>query len=234
MSARTFRISELVYLIRVEDRKVKYFEGLWGVSEGITYNSYVVFGPERIVLLDTVKGEFVEDYINALSSIVDIKKIDAIVIHHLEPDHSGSLPRILGECPNAMVYGHQMAKVFIEGYHGVKLERFTAVTDGYTLDLGYGHSLRFFHTSWVHWPETIMSLYEPRGVLFSGDVFGAYFIPPYPTDEQPDDFEGYRHVMREYLATIVGKFRNWVKKNIEKILSHGIRPSIIASYTAWS
>ena len=212
---RVWRMSNRVTMLRVEDRCTRFFEGLWEIPEGITYNSYLVFGEEAIALLDTVKAGFADCYVEALKSVVDPADIGYIVVHHSEPDHSGALPRILSEAREATVYSHPIARRFVEATYGVKLEKHVAVRDGATLDLG-GAKLSFTTTPWLHWPDTVMSFLDGEGVLFSGDVFGAYGVPEDFTDKGLG-FDEYVRLMRKYLATVVGTYRNWIPKGLAKL-----------------
>ncbi|ABM81362.1 FprA family A-type flavoprotein [Hyperthermus butylicus] len=226
--ARTVKLYDNLYLIRVEDDETGFFEALWEIPEGVTYNSYLILGQKRTVLLDTVKKPFTLDYLEALSSITELRDIDVIVVHHSEPDHSGALPELLKRVGNVEVYGHPMAKTIIESHYGVKLNSFKPVREGARLDLGGDEYLVFYQTPWVHWPDTVMSFYEARGVLFSGDVFGSYSIPSSVTDEHVEDFTTYIRFMRKYLATVAGRYRSWILKTLDKLENAGVKPKTIA------
>ncbi len=121
-----------------------------------------------------------------------------------------------------------IAKTIIESHYGVRLDSFRPVRDGVRLGLGGGGYLVFYQTPWVHWTDTVMSFYEARGVLFSGDVFGSYSIPSSVTDEGVEDFASYTRFMRKYLATIVGGYRGWVLKTLEKLEAAGVQPRVVA------
>lgn len=213
---RVYRLNPSVYMLRVEDRYTRFFEGLWEIPEGITYNSYVVLGEEHVAVIDTVKRGFEECYLEALGSITDLGSIGYIVVHHSEPDHSGALPALLRAASGATVYSHPVARRFVEATYGVRVERYVAVRDGVSLDLG-GVRLEFVTTPWLHWPDTVMSLAEPLGILFTGDVFGAYGVPDKPVDSGYDGFDWYIPLARKYLATVVGTYRQWIPKALAKL-----------------
>jgi len=85
-----------LYVLRIDDENTRFFEALWDIPEGITYNAYLLIS-EKAVLFDTWKHTYAEEFVDALKSVVEPRDIDFIVLHHLEPDHSGSLPRVLNE-----------------------------------------------------------------------------------------------------------------------------------------
>ena len=224
---RVKEIASGVHMIRVVDYSTRFFEALWEIPEGITYNAYVVTGPERVVLLDTVGKGFESIFLSALRRIVDPRDIDVVVVHHAEPDHSGALPVVLEQASRATVYAHPLAKGMLEALYGIRIERFRPVKDGMELGLGGGHRLVFLQTAWLHWPETIMSLLEPGRVLFTGDAFGAYSVPGVMVDSgDPEAFKYYTYFMRKYFATVIGSYRKWVSKTLGKI--EALEPGMLA------
>jgi len=216
-----------LYMIRVNDKRIKFFEALWEIPEGITYNAYLVTGPEKIVLLDTVKAGFADCFLEALGSVVDARSIDALVVHHSEPDHSGAIPRLLGVNEKLTTYAHPIARNIIEKTYGVKLGSYKPLRDGLRLGLGGDYVLELLSTPWLHWPDTYMSILEPGRVLFSGDVFGAYSIPDSLTDRDTD-FDKYAWFMKKYFATVIGSYRDWVVKGMDKLENHRQRFDAIA------
>lgn len=224
---RIQEIAPSVYMIRIVDEATRFFEALWEIPEGITYNAYVVTGPERVVLLDTVGRGFEPVFLSALRRIVDPRDIDVVVVHHAEPDHSGALPAVLERARRATVYAHPMAKDMLEALYGIRIERFRPVKDGMELGLGGGHRLVFLQTAWLHWPETVMSLLEPGKVLFTGDVFGAYSVPEVMVDSGDlEAFKYYTYFMRKYFATVIGSYRRWVSKTLDRI--EALEPRMLA------
>jgi flavorubredoxin len=213
---RVFKLDDGFYMLRAEDSYTRFFEGLWEIPEGITYNSYMLIGSERTVVLDTVKAGFADCFLEALRGIIEPQNVDTIVVHHSEPDHSGALPKLLSEAKTAHVYAHPIAARFIEATYRVRLENFTPLKDGVRIDLG-GEALEFISTPWLHWPDTVMSLARRRGILFSGDVFGSYGIPDNYSDDDYSDISWYVPLLRKYLATVVGTYRQWIVKALPKL-----------------
>ena len=213
------KLSEEITLIRVDDRYNRFFEGVWSIPEGITYNSYLVFGEDKVALLDTTRYGFADPFLEELRRHVEPRDIDYLVVHHAEPDHTGALPQLLALAPRARVVGSPLARRIIEKTYGVSLSgRFTPTRSGYRLELG-GVSLVFEATPWLHWPETIMSLMEPGATLFSGDAWGSYGIPEGFTDREAGLSRDYLRLMRKYFATVIGHYRRHVAAALEKLSS---------------
>lgn len=220
------KVVENVYLIRLDDDETKYFEGLWFIPEGITYNSYVVFTGNEVVVVDTWKTSYADLFLETLKELVDPRSVTKIIISHMEPDHSGALPKLL-EANNykALVLGHPLSKNLMKFFYGVE-PRFKPVADGEEFLLG-NTRVKFIYTPWLHWPETIMTYVDGVKILFSGDAFGGFSIPKTVFDED-DVVEDYMVFARKYFASIIGYYREHVVKNIEKLEGLNIKPSIIA------
>jgi len=224
----TRQISEELFLIRTIDQHVQYFEALWDVPEGMVYNAYLLKTSEGAVLFDTTKARFTEPFMEALSILVDPAEIKHIVIHHMEPDHSGALPAVL-EAAGAQVtvWGHPFAKRLIEGGYGLS-PQFQPVKDGNTLEIG-GKKLVFYQTPWLHWPETMVTWLPDEKILLSGDIFGSYGIPDGIFDDDEDDLQEYLHLAREYFVSVIGHYKDYVLKSLRKLEEKAIVPEMILS-----
>ncbi len=223
------KVIDNLYVIRIDDIETKYFEALWDIPEGITYNAYLLTTDEGAVLFDTWKHVYADLFIETLKKIIEPRDIKYIVVHHMEQDHSGALPKVL-EVNNykAVVYGHPLVANMIKAFYGIS-PSFKPVRDDEVLEVS-GYKLRFIHTPWLHWPETIMTFIEELETLVSCDAFGSYSIPSGLFDEQLDDneLETYLGYSKKYVATVIGHYKEYVIKNIEKIKEQGINPKIIA------
>ncbi len=150
------------------DRRL--FDALVTTPYGTSYNAYLVRGQDKTVLVDTVdpakKGEL-------FAQLAQVEHIDAVVIQHVEQDHSGTLSDVLDRYPEASVLATPKAVSMIEDHLGVPADRVTSVEDGETFDLG-GEQLEFLHTPWVHWPETLLTLIRNQKVLLTCDLFGSH------------------------------------------------------------
>ncbi len=224
VEARVARLASNLYLLRLEDRETRFFEALWEIPEGVTYNAYLLDTGEGMALLDGWKKGYGELFMETLRSVADPGDVEWVVVHHVEPDHTGTLPALLEETSPTLLC-HPMAAGLLEALYGVK-PRFRAVRDGETLMLGK-EELEFHYTPWLHWPETIMSYHRGSGILFSGDAFGSYSVPRGVTDGDLDPAEVLGSA-RKYVATVIGKYRGHVVKVLEKLSSRGVEPRVIA------
>ncbi|PLC68186.1 hypothetical protein B7L70_04570 [Vulcanisaeta sp. EB80] len=209
------RVSRDLFILRYNDLFTKYFEALWEIPEGVTYNSYLLLSDNATVLFDTWKRGLETRFLDALSSIIDIRDLNYVVIHHMEPDHSGSIKALYERNRNITFIGHPMVNRMISSFYGV-VPRFKAVKDGEVLTMG-SYELKFIHVPWLHWPETIVSYVTQINALLTCDVFGAYTIPKsVALDHMPSD---YAASMRKYFVNIIGFYRDNVIKNLDKILN---------------
>ncbi len=220
-------IAKNTYILRLDDDKIRYFEALWSIPEGITYNAYLLISEDKVILFDTWKNTYSDLFIETLKEVIEPRDIDYIVIHHMEPDHSGSLPKLLKYIDNLVIIGHPLVKSMIKSFYGVE-PRFIHVDDGAELEISNEIKLRFIHTPWLHWPETIMTYVVGEGILFSCDAFGGFSIPSTITDENHDAVDKYIPYVRKYFTTVIGKYRRFVVRNIEKLDSMQLDIRIVA------
>ncbi|WP_048191330.1 FprA family A-type flavoprotein [Pyrolobus fumarii] len=226
---RVSKVTGNVYQIRVDDVETRFFEGIWEIPEGVTYNAYLVDTGEKRILIDTVKSRYALEFLEALRGILDPRDIDAIIVQHSEPDHSGAFPIIYEAAGKPKVYAHPIAKSIIESEYGVRLEKYEAVRDDTVVDVGDG-KLVMALVPWLHWPDTIITFYPEEGLLFTCDVFGVYGVLPHIDDAglSSSEWALYERYMRKYFANIVGAYRDWVVKNLEKLEAKNWNFSIIA------
>ncbi|MEM0325536.1 MAG: FprA family A-type flavoprotein [Desulfurococcaceae archaeon] len=219
-------LRELV-LVRAVDREIKYFESLWEIPEGVTYNSYVLRTSEGYVLFDTVKYNFAKEYVETLERIVDIEDIRYVVAQHMEPDHSGALRELSKHRKfRAVVLGHPLTGKLIKSLLGVDV-KFKPVGDGEELRVG-DKELRFIHAPWLHWPETIFTYVRDLKALMTCDAFGAYSIPDYVVNNPEVLRKNYAVFMRKYFVNIIGRYRDYVVKALDKITSLNLELSVVA------
>lgn len=215
------RIVDNIYWVGTDDRRDIMFEGLWPIPQGVTYNSYVLKGREKIALVDTVDRFYSTKLISNISEVVEPSKIDYVILNHLEPDHSGSLEDILKAASNAHVVGSPMAISIAKAYYSIKSD-YIEVRDGDMLSLG-DMTLKFISAPWLHWPETIFTYEEQNQVLFSGDAFGTFGAADGRIFDDDVDIGAYEGEMKRYYADIVSHYASFVIKAGEKIRNLPIR-----------
>lgn len=220
-------ITKDIFYVGVNDRVKHKFEALWPLPYGVSYNSYIVAGTEKVALIDTVCIEEVREYFNNIDAIAGNRRIDYLVINHMEPDHSGSIPEIVRAYPDIRIVGNAKTIDMIKGfYHIDSADRFLEIKDGDTLSLG-DMTLRFYLTPMVHWPETMMTYVEEREVLFSGDAFGTFGALNGGVTDKDMETDVFISEMYRYYSNIVGKYGRFVEKALEKL--SGLKFSYICS-----
>ncbi|MFH1719919.1 MAG: FprA family A-type flavoprotein [Planctomycetota bacterium] len=201
-----------IYAVGAIDWDARLFDRLIPLPEGTSYNSYLVRGSEKTALFDTVDPAKTETLLgNIISAGVD--KIDYVIAHHAEQDHSGSLPDVLLMHPNAQVVTNPKCKQMLIDLLGIEDSRFIAVEDGQELSLG-DKTMRFVYTPWVHWPETMSTYIPEEKILFSCDFFGSHLATSSLFVE--DEAAVYESAKR-YYAEIMMPFRRQINSNLTKL-----------------
>lgn len=232
-------ISDRVSWLGAVDWNRRLFDSLIPLPDGTSYNAYLVRGSEKTALLDTVDPAMTDVL---LAQLADVPKVDYVVAHHAEQDHSGSIPAVLERYPQARVVVTPKCKDMLMDLLLLPEEKFITVSDGETLSLG-DRTLRFIHAPWVHWPETMVTYAPEERILFSCDFFGSHIAT---TDLYVTDEGRVLEAAKRYFAEIMMPFRAAIAKNLEKVKvldiaaiapSHGPmygRPALIVdAYAEW-
>ncbi len=230
-----------VYAVGAIDWDRRLFDELIPLPDGTSYNAYLIKGSEKTALLDTVDPSKTEVLIENLVNI-GTDRIDYVVAHHAEQDHSGSIPDILMLYPDAKVVTNAKCKGMLIDLLNIADDKFVTIEDGQTLSLG-DKTLQFVYIPWVHWPETLGTYLQEDKIFFPCDFFGSHLATSSLfVDEEAVVYEA----AKRYYAEIMMPFRGQIIKNLEKIKdlqidiiapSHGPvydRPEfIINAYKDW-
>ena len=166
-------ISESVKYIGVDDTTIDLFESQYVVPEGVSYNSYVILD-EKIAIMDTVDKRGMKEWEDNLLKTLDGKKANYVIVQHMEPDHAGSLARLLELFPDITVVGNAKTFVMInQFFENINIKDSLTVKEGDTLNLG-SHTLTFVMAPMVHWPEVMVTYESSEKILFSADGFGKF------------------------------------------------------------
>ena len=205
------KICDSIAYIGVNDHDIDLFEGQYDVREnGMSYNSYVVFGSEKVAVTDSVDARFVDEWLGNLDGALAGRTPDYLVVHHMEPDHSAGIATFMERYPQATVVASAMAFKMMAAYFGADFaDRRIIVKEGSTLELG-DRSLTFVGAPNVHWPEVMFSYVPEDKVLFSADGFGKFGAL------DVEDPEGWACEARRYYFGIVGKFGKNVQAALKK------------------
>ncbi len=195
------------------DRRL--FDSLVPLPDGTTYNAYLIEGSEKTALLDAVDPAMANILMAQLHGTA---KIDFIVCHHAEQDHSGAIPIVLERFPQAKVITTPRAKTLLLDHLHLAESSIVPVADGETLSLG-DKTLRFVYTPWVHWPETMVTYLEEDRILFSCDFFGAHIAS---SDLYVTDQGRVYEAAKRYFGEIMMPFRKVIAKNLEKLACYAV------------
>ena len=209
--------------IGVDDLDLDLFESQYVVPEGMSYNSYLILDT-KVAVMDSVDARMTGEWMVNLEAALEGRSPDYLVVHHMEPDHSGSILAFARKYPGAQVVASAKALSFLGQFFEGENFNTLAVKEGDTLDLGL-HTLRFFGAAMVHWPEVMVSFDEKDRILFAADAFGkfgalskcGYF------GEEDDDWAC---EARRYYFNICGKYGAPVQVLLKKVLPLG--PAVIA------
>ena len=212
----TRKISDNIYYLGANDRRIALFENLFPLNNGISYNSYFI-DDEKTAVTDTVDRFVSDSFFENLAQLLNGRPLDYLIVHHMEPDHAANIGRLIEMYPDMQVVCSLKANQMIKQFFGADLgDRAIIVQDGDSLSLGK-HKLHFVTAPMVHWPEVIMSWEESTGILFSADAFGAFgaLDGRIFNDEILID-ESWWSEARRYYANIVGKYGVQVQAVLKK------------------
>jgi flavorubredoxin len=207
-------ILDKLHWIGVNDRETRLFENFWPLEKGVTYNSYLI-NDDKVAILDTVKFNKTDQYLAKIKEIIGDRKVDYLIINHMEPDHSGSIRAVVSEYPDCKIVGNKKTHDFIRGFYDIT-ENLYEIKEGDELDLGH-HKLTFFITPMIHWPETMMTYDKTEKILFSMDAFGGFGALDGGIFDDEVNVEYYEDEIRRYYSNIVAKYSPIVQRALKRL-----------------
>lgn len=208
-------ITKDIKYIGVNDHEIDLFESQYKVPDGMSYNSYLIDGGEKTLVMDSVDGHFVSEWLDNISSLLGDKAPDYLMVQHMEPDHSAGIFAFMEKYQEAVIVSSAKAFQMMKNYFGTDWsERRIVVKEGDTLSVG-SHTLTFVAAPMVHWPEVMVTYDTTDKVLFSADGFGKFGAL---------DREGeWDDEARRYYIGIVGKYGQMVQSLLKKASSLEIK-----------
>ena len=201
------KLDQAIVPVGCYDGTLDLFESQYSVPDGVSYNSYVLLD-EKTAVLDTIDPRKTDEWLENVDKALAGRPADYLIIHHMEPDHAGSIANLAEKYPNMTLVGNAKTFPMLAQFTGNTYEgRTLTVKEGDTLELG-GHSLTFYMAPMVHWPEVMVSYEKTSGVLFSADGFGRFGCP------EPD--APWVDEARRYYINIVGKYGAPVQALLKK------------------
>lgn len=214
------QVADNIHFIGAFDPFIRTFDIIMKTANGSSYNAYVVRGSEGVAVMDTVKVQFKEEFFANLEKQCEYSEIKYIVLHHLEPDHSGAIPELLEKAPNATLIVSARGATMIEDIFHQPIKVETAYTSK-SISLG-DKTIHFLSTPFLHWPETMSSYVEEDKLLFSGDVFGSHYYDNRLYNDKVGDFDYafryyYDHIMRPFKSYVLNALKLYDKYEIDTI-----------------
>ena len=215
------KVTDNLYWVGANDRRITLFENIHPVPHGVSYNSYLLLG-EKTVLFDAVDWSACRGFLDNIAYLLNGRSLDYLVVNHVEPDHGASIDELLLRYPDVKLIGTDKAFLFMRqfGFHIDSHELISAKNDA-ELEVG-DHKLKFITASMVHWPEVMFTFDMTNGALFTADAFGSFktLDGRLFNDEVNYPYE-YLSEARRYYFNIVGKYGVQVQPLLKKMLALG-------------
>ncbi|MDR2487675.1 MAG: FprA family A-type flavoprotein [Clostridiales Family XIII bacterium] len=212
--------------VGVLDPDLRVFDIVMRTDYGTTYNSYVLKGTKKTVLFEASKSYCFDEWIARVESITPLSKIDALIVDHTEPDHSGTIERLIDLIPDLEIIGTTGAMNFLKEITNRSDFKARAVKDGDVLDIG-GKTLQFIQAPNLHWPDTMFTYVPELKTLVTCDCFGSHYSDPNVTNEALTNYEDYMKATVYYYENIIGPFKGDALNALRKI--DGLAIDVIAT-----
>lgn len=207
------KVKEDIFWVGALDFDIRTFDVVMYTEYGTTYNSYVVKGSEKTVLIEAAKGKFFEEHLERLNDITTPEKIDYLVVNHTEPDHTGSIEKLLDINPNMTIIGSAFAIKFLKEITNKDFKS-KIVKDGEEISLG-NKTLTFLSVPFLHWPDSMYTYIKEDKTLFTCDSFGCHYCDEKVFNDliEGDFLDAYKY----YFDCIMGPFKDYIKNALYKI-----------------
>lgn len=207
---KSFKLKDNIYWIGVTNPELRTFDIIVETKVGTTYNSYLI-DDKKVAVIDAVKNGYFDAFVANIKNIIGERKVDYIIVQHTELDHTGALSDLIDAYPDAKVIGSKPALMYLSN---ILNRKFNSMNVPKELDLGTT-TLKFIQAPNLHWPDTMFTYAVEQKVLFTCDVFGAHYCPQ--NDMKDDTSKSYMHELEYYFGAIMGPFKKFVNRGLDKI-----------------
>lgn len=209
------RLTDTLYWVGANDRRIALFENVYPVPRGVSYNSYLLLD-EKTALFDTIDQAFTHQLLENVSFVLDGRSLDYLIVNHMEPDHCASIADILFRYPGVKIVCTAKAANMMKQFLNSMWTVCGSVKEGDTLSLGV-HTLTFVMAPMVHWPEVMVTYETTEKILFSADAFGSFgAIDGNIFADETDYKNQWLPEARRYYCNIVGKYGPQVQALLKK------------------
>lgn len=212
---KTLKLRDDFYWAGIVDDTLRVFDIIMYTEFGTTYNSYVLKAKDKIVLFETVKEKFFDEWMDKLKDVIDVTKIDYLVVNHTEPDHAGSVERLLKLSPQLKIISTGCAAGFLKEIVNREFCSIT-VSDDERMQIG-DKTLHFMIVPNLHWPDTMYTFIEEEQILVTCDSFGSHYGFQDVLVSKVTDHEGYMRATKYYFDCIIGPFKPYMLKALERV-----------------
>ena len=211
----SLKLRENFYWTGIVDDNLRVFDIIMYTEFGTTYNSYVMKAGDKTVLFETAKAKFFDEYLEKLKELTDVTKIDYLVVSHTEPDHAGSVEKLLEINPGMKIIATGCAVNFLKE---IVNGEFTAIVvkDNQEMKIG-DKTLKFLVVPNLHWPDTMYTYIEEEQILVTCDSFGSHYGFHDILVSKVTDHEGYMRATKYYFDNIIGPFKPYMKKALDRV-----------------
>ena len=219
----TRKLTEQAVWVGGSDRRLSLFENLFPVPRGVSYNSYMIVD-EKTAVLDTADSAISRQFLENVLHTLNGRDLDYLVINHMEPDHCANIEALVLRFPKMKLVGNAKTFTFLRQFYDLTLDdRMITVKEGDTLSLG-SHTLHFYMTPMVHWPEVMMTYESSEKLLFTADAFGTFgALNGVLFNDEVDFDRDWLDDTRRYYGNIVGKYGIQVQAALKKLSALDIR-----------
>ena len=212
---KSIKLRDNFYWTGIIDDKLRVFDIIMYTEFGTTYNSYVMKAGDKTVLFETAKAKFFDEYLEKLQEVTDVHKIDYLVVSHTEPDHAGSVERLLDYSPQMKIIATGCALGFLKeivnrDFVGI------AARDEEKMTIG-NRTLRFMFVPNLHWPDTMYTFIEEEQILVTCDSFGSHYCLPEVVSTEIKNEEDYQKALKYYYDCIIGPFKPFMLKALDRV-----------------
>ena len=203
-----------VWSVGVLNPSLRVFDIVMESKYGTSYNAYLLTG-EKNVLIETVHTDYFEEYVENIEQVLPLERVDYLIMNHNEPDHSGSVSKLLERCPGLKIFCTAAGKKYLEDITN-RTFPVQVVKAGDTLDLG-GKTLEFIPAPMLHWADSMFTWDPADKVVFTCDFLGAHFCEPTMLDSRVHAREAYAKERHFYYQCIFGPFAPYVQAGLGKL-----------------
>ena len=212
---KSIRLRDNFYWTGIIDDKLRVFDIIMYTEFGTTYNSYVMKAGDKTVLFETAKAKFFDEYLEKLKEVTDVHSIDYLVVSHTEPDHAGSVEKLLDYSPQMKIIATGCALGFLKEIVNRDFVGIPA-RDNEKMTIG-NRTLHFLFVPNLHWPDTMYTFIEEEQILVTCDSFGAHYCLPEVVSSEIKNEEDYQSALKYYYDCIIGPFKPFMLKALDRV-----------------